>query len=107
MTMNVIDEWFGAFRERNIDSAPLAEDFTHTSPFGIVAGRQAYLDTVAANAAAFYGPDLEIVDTVESADVSVVRYLMDGTPATDWVYSRDGEITAIYSYYHLGPPPSF
>lgn len=105
--MSIANAWFAAFRERRIESAPLAGDFVHTSPFGAIEGRSAYLDLVRANQEAFYGPTIEIVDVVEQPTVAVVRYLVDGNPATDWIYSDDGEITAIYSYYHVGPPPSF
>ena len=107
MTVVTVDAWFGAFAARDIEAAPLADDFTHTSPFGVIEGRQAYLEMVSANPDGFYGAEIEIVDTLASGEVSVVRYLVNGSPATDWIYSRNGEITAIHSHYHFGPPPSF
>lgn len=104
--MDLAEAWFGAFRDRNIAGAPLANDFTHLSPFGVVEGRAAYVDLIAANEDAFYNATIEIVDVVERPGAAAVRYLVEGSPATDWIYERDGEIVSVYSYYHVGPPPT-
>lgn len=66
MSQDIVESWFGAFRARDISKleAGLAEDFVHTSPFGEIRGRQAYVDMVRANADAFFSPQIEILDVV-------------------------------------------
>jgi len=105
MSRNVVDAWFGAFRDKDISKLELAEDFVHTSPFGEIKGRQAYLDMVRENPEAFFSPTIEILDVFEDGDKAAVRYLVDKNPACDCIYVRDGQISKIYSYYHVGKKP--
>lgn len=109
MSREPVDAWFGAFRTRDIAKleAGLAEGFTHTSPFGVIEGKRIYLDMVRANAEAFFSPTIEIVDVIEGGDQFAVRYLVDGNPACDCIYVQDGQIAAIYSYYHVGKKPDY
>ena len=107
MSRKFVDGWFDAFRERDISKLHLAEDFVHTSPFGEIRGRQAYLDLVAAYPEAFFSPIIEILDVFESEDKFAVRYLVDGNPACDCIYVENELISKIYSYYHYGEKPNF
>jgi NAD(P)H-nitrite reductase large subunit len=105
MNRALVDAWFAAFRERDISKLVLAEDFVHASPYGEIKGRDAYLDLVKENAEAFFAPVIEILDVIEGGDRFAARYLVDGNPACDCIYVRDGEISKIYSYYHVGKRP--
>lgn len=105
MNRDIVDAWFDAFREKDISKLNLAEDFVHTSPFGEIKGREAYLELVRKNAEAFFGPTIEILDVIEGGDRFAVRYLVDGNPACDCIYVQGGEISEIYSYYHVGAKP--
>lgn len=107
MSRTVVDAWFDAFREQDISilERNLADDFAHASPFGIVKGKQAYLDLVRENPQAFFSPTIEILDVVDGGDKLAVRYLVNGNPACDCIYVRDGQITEIYAYYHVGKKP--
>ena len=105
MNRKLIDGWFDAFRDKDISKLELAEDFAHTSPFGAIRGRQAYLDLVRENAEAFFSPIIEILDVIEDGDKFAVRYLVNGNPACDYFYVRNGQIAEIYSYYHVGEKP--
>lgn len=107
MSSSPLDAWFGAFREKDISALDnlLAEDFVHSSPFGEIKGRQAYLDLVRSNEEAFFSPVIEILDVLECGEKFAARYLMNGTPACDCIYVRHGQISKIYSYYHLGETP--
>ena len=109
MDMNLADRWFGAFRDKDVSVLEqiLAQDFVHTSPYGEVDGKEAYLGLVRGNEEAFFSPKIEILDVIESGDTFVVRYLVNGNPACDCIYGRDGQIAKIYSYYHVGKKPSF
>jgi ketosteroid isomerase-like protein len=101
----VVDAWFDAFREKDISKLELAEDFVHTSPFGVIRGRKAYLDMVRENPEAFFSPVLKTLDVIEDGDKFAVRYLVNENPACDCIYVRDGQISEIYSYYHVGEKP--
>lgn len=105
MSREIADAWFAAFRERDISKLKLAQEFVHRSPFGEIRGRQAYLDLVTENSEAFFGPTIKILDVIEGGDRFAFRYLVDERPACDCIYVRDGEISEIYSYYHVGEKP--
>jgi hypothetical protein len=106
VSRELVDGWFAAFRERDISMLKLAEGFVHSSPFGEIAGREAYLDLVRANSEAFFAPEIEILDVIEAGDRYAVRYLVDGNPACDCIYIQGGQISNIYSYYHVGRKPT-
>lgn len=107
MSRKLAEAWFEVFRNRDIDKLArlLAEDFVHTSPFGEIKPRQAYLDLVRANPQAFFSPVIEILDLFDCGDKVAVRYLVNKNPACDCIYARDGQIAEIFSYYHYGEKP--
>lgn len=107
MSRQVVDSWFDAFRKKDISLLKLAEDFVHTSPFGEIKGRDAYLAIVQENPEAFFRPTIEVVDILEDGHKFAVRYLLDGNPSCDCIYVRNGQIAEIYSYYHYGDKPTF
>jgi hypothetical protein len=109
MSRTPVDEWFGAFRERDISKleSQLAEDFVHSSPYGEIVGRDTYLDLVRGNEEAFFSPAIEILDVLECGEKFAARYLVNGNPACDCIYVLDGQISKIFSYYHLGEKPEF
>jgi len=102
MSREVVDAWFDAFRERDLSKLKLAEEFVHTSPYGEINGRRAYLDLVAENAEAFFSPKIEMLDIIGVADKYAARYLVNGRPDCDCIYVQHGMITKIFSYYHVG-----
>lgn len=106
MNRKLIDGWFDAFREKDISKLVLAEDFTHTSPYGVISGRKAYLDLVRENSEAFFSPVLEVLDVIEDGDKFAVRYLVNKNPACDCIYVRNDQIAEIFSYYHVGEKPA-
>lgn len=107
MSRELVDSWFDAFRQKDLSKLRLADNFVHSSPFGEIKGRDAYLDLVRENAEAFFSPTLEIIDVLGSGDQFAVRYLVNGNPACDCIYIEDAKISRIYSYYHYGEKPSF
>lgn len=107
MSRKLVDSWFDAFREKDISKLELAEDFVHTSPFGEIKGREVYLAMVRENSEAFFSPTIKLLDVIESDDKFAVRYLVNDNPACDCIYVHEGQISKIYSYYHVGEKPSF
>jgi len=109
MNKNFAEAWFGAFRAKDISKLELelADDFVHTSPYGEVKSKKAYLDLVKANPEAFFSPKIEILDIFECGNKFAVRYLVNNNPACDCIYVQNGQISKIYSYYHVGKKPVF
>ena len=107
MSRELVDAWFGAFRTEDISilERALAENFVHTSPFGEIKGKDVYLNLVRENSEAFFSPTITILDVLECGNKSAVRYLVDDNPACDCIYVSNGQIAAIYSYYHVGEKP--
>ena len=106
MSRDVVDSWFGAFRYKDISMLKLADDFVHSSPYGEVQGGETHLNMVRKNEEAFFSSELEIIDVLEDGDKFAVRYLVNGNPACDYIYVRDGLIAEIHAYFNLGETPS-
>lgn len=95
-------EWIQRWSEGAPDLIPLAEDFTHTSPFGRVQGRQKYLDWVKPLAAKNV-TELKVIRTLACGNEATIHFEMQTpnglVPVCDWVVVEDGRIKAIHSFY--------
>ena len=94
--------WIECWSEGTPDLIPLAENFTHTSPFGRVEGRKKYLDWVKPLAAKNV-TKLKILRTLANGNEAVIHFEMQ-TPlgavgVCDWVVVANGQITGIHSFY--------
>ena len=94
--------WIERWNEGKPDLIPLAENFTHTSPFGRVAGRKEYLEWVKPLAAKNV-TELKIQRTIPGEHEAAIHFDMQ-TPkgvfqVCDWVVVKDGKITEIHSFY--------
>lgn len=107
MSRKVAETWLQAFQEKDISVVNLAEGFSHASPFGVVEGRDTYLDMVRGNEAAFFDVELEVQDIIAEGEKVAIRYLINGNEACDVVYVEGEQIAKIFSYYHFGEKPSF
>lgn len=80
----------------------LAPDFVHTSPFGRLAGRDVYLETVEPMARKSV-QELEIKKVIASGNQAAVWFenrTPEGVvPSCDWVRVEDGLIKEIQSFY--------
>jgi len=94
--------WIQGWIDGKPDDIPLAENFTHSSPFGTVSGRQKYLDWVKPLAEKNV-QELSIVKTLGDDTEAVIWFEMTGpegpVPSVDWIHTENGEITAIHSFY--------
>lgn len=100
--------WIECWNEGTPDLIPLAEDFSHTSPFGRVDGREDYLEWVKPLAAENV-TELTIHRVIESEDQAAIHFEME-TPAgpiqvCDWVVAENGEIREIHSFYDASDLP--
>ena len=94
--------WIEGWDAGKPDDIPLAPDFTHTSPFGAVKGREKYLEWVKPLAAKNV-TSLKIVKTLSTADEAAIWFEMitpNGlVPCCDWVQTHNGRIVAVTSFY--------
>jgi hypothetical protein len=94
--------WIDGWNAGKPDKIPLAHNFAHTSPFGVVSGREKYLAWVKPLAARNV-TSLKIVKTLGNNSESAIWFEMM-TPGglvqvCDWVETDNGEIVAVTSFY--------
>jgi hypothetical protein len=95
-------DWINGWNEGKPDEIPLAHNFTHSSPFGVVKGREKYLDWVKPLAAKNV-TSLKIIKTLGGENEAAIWFEM-GTPkgsvqCCDWVQVEKGSIISVTSFY--------
>ena len=100
--------WIEAWVRMDIEwlRSHLAEDFVHTSPFGRLAGRDHYLQTVEPMARKSV-QRLDIKAVIAQGDEAAIWFEnvtgAGAVPSCDWVRVRDGRIAEIQSFYDSAP----
>lgn len=94
--------WIEGWNEGRPDEIPLAPDFTHSSPFGTVEGRERYLEWVKPLAAENV-TSLRVVRTIGGESEAAIWFEMmtpmGAVQCCDWVRIEGEEIVAITSFY--------
>lgn len=105
-TKELIEHWFATWERGDFMNLPISHSFRHTSPFGTIDGKKAYLDLVQANKDKFLGYRFEQHDALYEGDRACVRYTGKqddfSLEVSEWYYIREGLIDAIVAYYHIG-----
>ncbi|NND72178.1 MAG: nuclear transport factor 2 family protein [Rhodothermales bacterium] len=103
--MQLAMDWINAWTTGDLTLLKLAPDFSHTSPFGTIEGREKYLDIIIP-AAKQNVTRLEFQEIIADENRAVIRFLAVGpdgtTPTSEWIYAENGEIKSIVSYYDQG-----
>lgn len=99
--------WFDKWDQGDFLNLPISENFKHSSPFGTIDGKKAYLDLVRENEDKFLGYIFEIHDGIYEKDRACVRYTArQGKEFTldvsEWYYINSNLIEEIIAYYHIG-----
>lgn len=94
--------WIEGWIAGKPDEIPLAPEFTHSSPFGTVKGREKYLEWVKPLSAKNVN-SLKIVKTLGGDDEAAIWFEMT-TPkglvlCCDWLHTKNGKIVSIQSFY--------
>ena len=94
--------WIQYWNEGRPDDIPLADHFKHSSPFGVITGKQKYLEWVKPLAAKNVS-SLKIHKIISEGDDAVIWFEMETPNGTvdvcDWVETENEQITAITSFY--------
>ncbi len=105
-TLALIDDWFDKWERGDFLSLPLDKDFKHTSPFGTIDGKEAYLNLVKQNRDKFLGHRFTFHDKIIDGARGCVRYTTQqedfAMDVSEWIYVEEGLIKEIISYYHVG-----
>lgn len=110
-SQSIVHGWFSGWRNEDIDALPLAENFSHTSPFGTIQSKKAYLELVKSNIDKFLGNEITILDAFYEEDRACVRYHLRNLKhgfemeVSEWFYLEGKLITKIISHYHVGEIP--
>ncbi|MBB6521458.1 nuclear transport factor 2 family protein [Pseudoteredinibacter isoporae] len=103
-----VEQWFECWNSGNIEDLPIADDFTHTSPFGTIEGKKRYLEIVAKNKQDFLGNTLIVTKQITEGTHVCVQFEQSnkntGLEMTvcEW-YELEGDvIKSIRSFYNIG-----
>lgn len=101
--------WIEGWDAGRPEEIPLASDFTHTSPLGVIQGRDEYLAKIKPMAAQNV-TSLRIVRTLSGDGEAAIWYEVT-TPngslqACDWVVTEGEVIVAITSFYDATDLPN-
>lgn len=104
----VVKKWFHCWETGNIEELPIAEDFSHTSPFGTIATKERYLDIVNKNKKDFLGNTLTVTKQIREGNNVCVQFEQKNSntglemTVCEW-YVIDGDtIKEIRSFYNVG-----
>ena len=73
-TEELVKLWFQLWEKGDFLNLPITENFKHTSPFGTIDGKEAYLNLVQVNKDKFLGYTFAIHDAIYEIDRVCVRY---------------------------------
>lgn len=101
----LVKKWFDKWATGDFLNLPITENFKHTSPYGTVDGKKAYISLVEANKDKFLGYQFEIHDELYEKGKACVRYTaIQGNfrlDVSEWHYLEDGLIKEIVAYYNI------
>lgn len=102
---NIVKTWFDNWEEGDFMNLPITEDFRHTSPYGIISGKNEYIKLVDANKEKFLGHRFEIHDELYKNKRACVRYTAFKAnfklDVTEWYVFSEGLIKEIIAYYNI------
>ena len=103
----LVTSWFEKWESGDFMNLPISENFKHTSPFGSIEGKEAYLELVSQNKDKFLGQSFDIHDMIFEKDRACVRYTASqgkdfSLEVSEWYYAKDLLIDEIIAYYHIG-----
>ena len=101
----LVKQWFQYWEEGDFQQLPLAENFSHTSPYGTITGKKEYMNIVELNREKFLGHRFEIHDAIYREEVACVRYSAIKEDfkldVSEWHYIKNGLIQEILAYYNI------
>lgn len=104
-TQQLVKAWFACWENGDFLNLPITDDFKHTSPYGLIDGKKAYLELVTANKDKFLGHRFVIHDLLCDQAKACIRYSAIQADfeleVTEWHYCNNGLIAEIVAYYNI------
>ncbi|REJ76052.1 MAG: nuclear transport factor 2 family protein [Acidobacteria bacterium] len=105
----LVRDWFAKWESGDYLDLPLSDDFSHTSPYGTISGKEVYLEIAGSNRDKFLGNEFEFHDEIFEGERACIRYKITN-PAfamevTEWLYAENGLLKEIVSYYNVDQGP--
>ena len=70
----LLNKWFDCWEQGDFENIPVADNFSHISPFGTINTKKSYLALVTLNKEQFLGYDFIIHDIISEGKKACVRY---------------------------------
>ncbi len=101
----LVKNWFDKWEEGDFLNLPISENFSHTSPYGTINGKEQYIKLVEANKDKFLGHRFGIHDEIYEKNRACVRYTAIkenfSLDVSEWHYCKNGLIEKIIAYYNI------
>ena len=101
----LVERWFDCWRSGDFLNLPITDAFKHTSPYGLIEGKTAYLNIVEANKKQFLGYTFTIEDELFEDNKACVRYTANHgdfiLEVSEWYYMKNNLINEIVAYYNI------
>lgn len=101
----LVKEWFDIWEAGDFQNLPLAENFKHTSPYGVIDGKSQYMELVESNRDKFLGNHIGIHDEIYTGNKACVRYTVSkedfSMEVSEWIYTENDKIKEIIAYYNI------
>lgn len=104
----IVAKWFACWESGKLEELPIAEDFSHTSPFGTISPKSKYMDIVNKNKKDFLGNTLTVTRQIQDGDNVCVQFEQKnnntGLEMTvwEWYVIEGDKIKEIRSFYNIG-----
>ncbi len=102
----LVNDWFTKWEKGEFRDLPISDSFRHTSPFGTIEGKDAYLKLVQENQDRFLGYQFDIHDRIFRDDSACVRYTAKQNgfmlDVSEWYYVKNDLIEQVIAYFHIG-----
>lgn len=104
-SVDLVKKWFQIWESGEFHSLPITNNFKHTSPYGIIDGKKAYLDLVESNKDKFLGHKFIIHDIIGHENKTCVRYTAIQNDfrlkVSEWHFIENDLITEVIAYYNI------
>lgn len=102
---SVVHQWFSKWEQGDFHNLPISENFKHTSPYGTIDGKAAYIRLVDANKEQFLNHHFDIHDELYGDNKACIRYTAKKKnfvlEVSEWHFFKNGLIEEIVSYYNI------
>ena len=103
-----VASWFRCWETGELDELPISDNFSHSSPFGLIEGKQRYLEIVNKNRNDFLGNTLTVLKEINEANKVCVQFKQENNNTglemvvCEWYEIENNTILSIQSFYNIG-----